>query len=138
MKSASGAARQPYIMCGPGDHLGDVVHPPAHRCTRKATRVAMTSPTSSTMQERPTPHREGFTGVLVDDVQRLELAAVAGGVEPEVEGPHRVRVQGTDLESPRCGPMTVSAGPCDGALPHAAGAGCACGSHSSMGSSCRG
>ncbi len=40
--------------------------------------------------------REGFAGVLVDDVEQLQRAAIDGGVEPEVQRPHVVGVLGTE------------------------------------------
>jgi hypothetical protein len=55
--------------------------------------------------ERATPHRQRLAGVLVDDMEQFQRAAVAGGVELEVQGPDMVgalgsqRVAGT-VDSP--------------------------------------
>jgi hypothetical protein len=40
------------------------------------------------------PHRQRLAGVLVDDVEQFQRAAVAGGVELEVQGPDMVGALG--------------------------------------------
>jgi hypothetical protein len=41
------------------------------------------------------PHRQRLAGVLVDDVEQFQRAAVAGGVELEIQGPDMVGALGS-------------------------------------------
>ena len=80
----------------PGDHLWAVVHPQVHRCAADRDQCADGLDDLIGSAGPHYAHREGLAGVLVDDVERLELAAVMGGVELEVDGPHLVGVDNAE------------------------------------------
>jgi hypothetical protein len=66
----------------------------------------MTSTSQSALQVRPDAHRQGFAGVLVDDVGELESRTIGGLIELKVDGPHLVRphrpqpVAAADMQAP--------------------------------------
>ena len=54
------------------------------------------------------PRGQGFTGVLVDDVQQLQPPVIGGLIELEVQGPDVVGVLGTEQIAVAFGPAALT------------------------------
>ena len=63
--------------------------------------------------------RECFAGVFVDDVQQLHDAAVAGGIELKIQGPHFIDPGGSQQSSRPGGGADTSAFAAPGRYPQA-------------------
>ena len=83
-----------------GDELGAVVETDVGRCASLGGEFVECGGDLIGVDGTIDFDREGFAGEFVDDVEELDLAAIRGGVELEVHGPHDVgadRAHRTDI-----------------------------------------
>jgi len=95
-ESALGPTDAAPVAQGVGGHLGAVVHPDELRAGAALADDLVEHPGRVVGVDRAGhPHRRRLAGVLVDDVEQFQHAAVAGGVELEVQGPDMVGALGS-------------------------------------------
>jgi hypothetical protein len=95
MKLRSAPAEAAPVAQGVGGHLGAVVHPDELRAGAALAGDLVEHPGLLVgVDPAGHPHRQRLAGVLVDDVEQFQRAAVAGGVELEVQGPDTVGALG--------------------------------------------
>ena len=107
-----GASQATPVPQGPGDELGTVVHPQVLRRSALGDESFDDGHDVVGGAGSAHPHGQGFTGVLVDDVQQLQPAEIRGLVELEVQGPHVIGAGGPEQLAAALGPAALAFARC--------------------------